>query len=76
MKKIVSSHYLHIDNGGPCITLETDENKLGTTMTLETGYYGYPNISMDFYMGTNHIEILEMLRDTITKHIAKLKMTQ
>ena len=76
MQDIKTFNSYHIDNGGPDIHLSSDKDKTYTSLTLSADYYGYPSISTTFHIGMDHIEILEMFRETITKHIAKLKLTQ
>lgn len=73
---IKTDNYHHIDNGGVSITIDTNKDDNYTQIILEADYYGYPSISSTIHIGTDSLEILEMYRETITKHIAKIKITE
>lgn len=77
MTNINTSNYHHIDNGGVSIKIETQgENNNTSSITFDTTYYGYPSIASTIYLSSDSLEILEMYRNTITQHIAKMKIKQ
>lgn len=74
---IKTDSYYHVDNGGVSITLDTDKDDKYTHIIFEADYYGYyPSISSTIHIGMDSLEILEMYREAITKHIAKIKITE